>query len=144
MSNYGNNADMVTIKAKRKAFDLWKTTLDFEIWRVKQYRHQKGLCAWCQLPINKRFKKIHVDHALPLFHGGTNKTSNLVLAHARCNIKKWVRVDETPTWIQNSLDRDEKKQRLIAARKEQLKVIRDLIDDYINETELYWLMNERL
>lgn len=87
--------------------------------------------------------KCHTDHALPIYHGGTNKYSNLVLSHAGCNMKKWVRIDATPNWIKDARATAKRKRERKALHKEQRIAALRIIDEYILETELWWLRDER-
>lgn len=100
-TTYGNNPDLIHIRKTRAAFERLKQTVEFQQWKHDQFQVQQGLCAWCRRPIPRSLEKVHVDHAMPIFHGGTNKYDNLVLAHASCNMEKWIRVDATPQWIIN-------------------------------------------
>lgn len=53
---------------------------------IKQlYRLQKGLCWWCEKPLNDHY---HIDHRIPLSKNGSNRLDNIVLAHAYCNLSK--------------------------------------------------------
>lgn len=49
-------------------------------------KNQKGRCWWC----SKKLKRgdTHLDHRIPLFRGGSNNPSNLVLTCAHCNLSK--------------------------------------------------------
>jgi excisionase family DNA binding protein len=54
--------------------------------------HIKGLphvCHWCKasLPVSGW----HIDHLIPLCHGGANTCGNIVKSCGPCNSKKWVR-----------------------------------------------------
>lgn len=47
-------------------------------------------CYWCKRPIDLKLKdpngwEVTVEHIIPLAYDGTNKKSNLALAHAICN-----------------------------------------------------------
>lgn len=50
------------------------------------YAKCNGVCAICGKPV--KFKKMTVDHIVPLSKGGTNDRSNLQLAHLSCNRAK--------------------------------------------------------
>lgn len=50
------------------------------------YAKANGKCALCGEPV--KFKKMTVDHKIPLSKGGTNDISNLQLAHLICNRTK--------------------------------------------------------
>jgi 5-methylcytosine-specific restriction endonuclease McrA len=47
---------------------------------------QKGLCWWCGESLGDTYE---IDHIIPVSRGGTNVPNNLVLAHERCNRKKF-------------------------------------------------------
>ena len=50
------------------------------------YSKYDGKCAICGKPV--RFKKMTVDHKIPVSKGGTNELSNLQLSHLSCNRAK--------------------------------------------------------
>jgi 5-methylcytosine-specific restriction endonuclease McrA len=53
---------------------------------IKQlYQIQGGCCAWCSVPLERIYQ---IDHIVPLSRNGSNWSSNLVLACARCNSSK--------------------------------------------------------
>jgi 5-methylcytosine-specific restriction endonuclease McrA len=133
--SYGNNANLAYARAARKRFNKLKQTKDFAAWRVRQYGDQQGKCAWCVQPISRSGHKVHVDHALPLIQGGSNRYSNLVLSHARCNIKKWIRIDAAPQWILNNQAKRERQQML----DQQQAIYDGLLADAWQERLAYWL-----
>jgi hypothetical protein len=137
-----NNPDKEQRVARRKAFNEMKKTPEFARWRISQMRLQEGNCAWCRKPMRDGMK-IHVDHALPLYQGGTNRYGNLVLSHGKCNMEKWIRVDDRPRWIENREDTIEKNKKLRDIRREQRKLARQIIDQHIWDTYLSWLKDER-
>lgn len=98
----GNNADLSYNTSARRMFERLKRTPEFVEWKHRQYEVQKGRCAWCYQFMPRTLEDVHVDHALALYHGGSNAYGNLVLAHGQCNLEKWVRVDGTPQWIKNN------------------------------------------
>lgn len=51
------------------------------------FTKQNGLCPCCFAPI-ARPEDGEVDHVVPLERGGSDVSSNLLLAHARCNREK--------------------------------------------------------
>lgn len=51
-----------------------------------QYQSQKGLCWWCEKPLDP--KKYHVDHRVALTRGGTNSPNNLCITCPTCNSSK--------------------------------------------------------
>lgn len=67
-----NKANGALLRLKRKG------------WDKKQLELQAGRCWWC----GKRLRKYHIDHRVPLAHGGTNDPANLVLACSNCNQRK--------------------------------------------------------
>jgi len=52
---------------------------------LAQYKHQKGLCYYCNKPTGKSY---HIDHVIPISRGGSNDLSNIVIACAQCNMRK--------------------------------------------------------
>lgn len=50
------------------------------------YAKANGKCAICGKPV--KFKRMTVDHKIPISKGGTNDLSNLQLAHLTCNRAK--------------------------------------------------------
>jgi 5-methylcytosine-specific restriction endonuclease McrA len=54
------------------------------------YIEQKVCCAYCQTDISNGF---HEDHRRPLSRGGSDDITNIALACATCNHKKWIRTD---------------------------------------------------
>lgn len=55
-------------------------------WLDKQYREQGGHCAICDTPLGE--DNFHIDHIIPVSHGGPNEGRNLQLTHSLCNEKK--------------------------------------------------------
>jgi hypothetical protein len=47
-----------------------------------------GCCEYCRLPENDMTPTFHVDHVLPIKHGGTDALDNLCLACMKCNAHK--------------------------------------------------------
>lgn len=52
---------------------------------AKLYRHQRGRCACCGLPLGLNY---HLDHIMPLNLGGSNTDNNIQLLRQRCNNQK--------------------------------------------------------
>lgn len=50
----------------------------------KQLRNQHGRCYYC----HQKVTKYHVDHVIPVIHGGSNDPSNLVISCPTCNLRK--------------------------------------------------------
>jgi 5-methylcytosine-specific restriction endonuclease McrA len=59
--------------------------------RERVIERDAGVCGLCGDPIPEG-DAIHIDHILPVAHGGTNTLSNLQTAHATCNLRKGARV----------------------------------------------------
>jgi 5-methylcytosine-specific restriction endonuclease McrA len=55
---------------------------------------QRGRCWWCQ----KKSDRWHVDHRIPIKHGGEHTAGNLVLACPPCNLRKSAKMP----WEMNS------------------------------------------
>lgn len=54
-----------------------------------QYERQKGYCYYLRDgKKHKLGKNYHVEHIIPLSRGGTNGPENIVLACAKCNLRK--------------------------------------------------------
>lgn len=49
-----------------------------------------GKCAYCKETCTDEY---HIDHKLPLFHGGDNSFSNLALSCPHCNLSKGTLTD---------------------------------------------------
>jgi len=50
--------------------------------------NQKGRCWWCSKQMRNNY---HIDHRFALAQTGENDPSNLVLACAGCNIRKYTK-----------------------------------------------------
>lgn len=48
------------------------------------------VCGLCGNPV--ALAEVHIDHVLPVAHGGSDDPHNLQVAHALCNIRKGARV----------------------------------------------------
>lgn len=46
---------------------------------------QQGLCAYCEVPL---FGEFHIDHMLPLIHGGRHEWQNIAISCPGCNLSK--------------------------------------------------------
>lgn len=64
--------------SKRRKFS------DYE--KKSVYAKCNGTCAICGNPV--KYKKMTIDHIVPLSKGGTNGMDNLQLACKRCNLMK--------------------------------------------------------
>lgn len=51
-----------------------------------QFISQKGLCWWCDKPLDPN--DYHIDHRIPLDKGGAHSARNICLTHPTCNLKK--------------------------------------------------------
>lgn len=138
-SSNGNNPNFAYAKARRKEFEALKRTPEFKRWKQRQYKVQRGKCAWCIRRMPPTFQKVHTDHALALFQGGSNKYSNLVLSHAYCNMKKWIRIDGVPQWIVNAHAKADRREALGLMRDEQRRLAKELKQEAIAE-ELLWIV----
>lgn len=47
---------------------------------------QKGICIYCELPV--AIAEATFDHITPVSKGGSNKMSNLIACHLKCNLAK--------------------------------------------------------
>lgn len=136
--SYGNNPRLVTSKKLRAEYNNWKKTPDFIKWRELQWRIQRGRCAWCRVKMNDQFTGVHVDHALPIYHEGRNSKDNLVLSHARCNLKKGIRVDGMPQWIKNNMLNHSRRKLRNEQKKAYRKVVTEIIEEDIADS-LSWI-----
>ena len=57
---------------------------------------QRGLCAICREPLSETWTDNHVDHILPVMHGGTSEEANLQAVHKECNRAKYVSIPSSP------------------------------------------------
>lgn len=61
------------------------------MYRDKVYNKCGGRCAYC----GKRFKKLEIDHLIPLSAGGSSELDNLLPACSLCNrVKKDLSLEE--------------------------------------------------
>lgn len=59
---------------------------DFDKWLRRRYAQQDAKCFYCECSLKN--KRINVDHVIPISKGGTNRSTNLVIACAQCNKEK--------------------------------------------------------
>ena len=84
------NPESVNIRSKNRKRNVgdWKPSNEF----VRSlYFEQNGICPLCGEKMNKEYLNkdyCQVEHLFPVSRGGTNKPSNLVLAHRKCNQEK--------------------------------------------------------
>lgn len=77
------------------------------------YAKCNGKCSICGKPV--KFKKMTIDHIMPLSRGGTNDIKNLQLACKRCNsMKSNMTMDDMMGQISEILKYN-RKQKLIRA-----------------------------
>lgn len=50
------------------------------------YDRDSGKCHLCHRKVSRG--KFHLDHLIPLFHGGPHITENVAIAHPRCNLSR--------------------------------------------------------
>lgn len=74
-----------------KEYLRFRKTDEFVRWRHKQFLKQGGTCYYCHLPVFGG-TRLNVDHVLAKSRGGSNRTSNLVLACANYNKEKNTRI----------------------------------------------------
>ena len=76
------------IKMRQEMEELMKTEC-FQKWVEWAYRRQSKECFYCDNRIQlKKRKSYHIEHRIPIYYGGTNDFSNLVLACPECNRAK--------------------------------------------------------
>lgn len=56
--------------------------------RKRIYMRDKGICAYCGCHLKYKPNGFHIDHIVPLAHGGNNEDDNLTLSCASCNESK--------------------------------------------------------
>jgi hypothetical protein len=56
----------------------------------RQLVHERAgnCCEYCLLPTTKIAPPFHIDHIMPIKHGGSDSTDNLCLACFKCNAHK--------------------------------------------------------
>lgn len=72
----------------RAEFNQLKRTDQFRKWLKWAFRMQRGQCFYCDTSIKRNRNNYHVEHRIPIYYGGTNDFSNLVLSCPSCNITK--------------------------------------------------------
>ena len=79
-----------TRRARRKT--------DHEPWTRREiYDRDRGHCAICEAAVPYEPGGFHIDHVIPLFHGGADAPSNLQLTCPACNwAKGWI-TEPAPT-----------------------------------------------
>ena len=77
-------------KTYRKRFDDQKKDKAFKAWKKNRLDYQGGRCFYCL--DHTRLYGSHIDHLIPLWRGGTNKRENLVVACAKCNTDKGIKI----------------------------------------------------
>ena len=106
-SRSGQQAHIDDWKAKRQAFEELKSSPIYSHWKRAQYNRQGGCCAWCGKKIALNSYYTHTDHIKPLWEGGTNDFSNLVLSCRDCNMRKGTSYEDGITkkadWIKDNI-----------------------------------------
>lgn len=75
-----------------------------DLWRISAWREpipaalraavverDKGVCQLCGQAVTRE-QKLHIDHILPVRHGGRSVFDNLQVAHSHCNLSKGARL----------------------------------------------------
>lgn len=87
--------------------------MDFRWKQVLSLRNRDGDgCCWCGMllrypPGHERRRKggahgpddVTIEHLVPVSKGGTDDESNLLLAHAACNVERATDTDRQPLWF---------------------------------------------
>lgn len=60
------------------------------VYRSKLFARDQGLCGICGEAVDP--SDYHVDHIVPIVHGGEHSYANTQIAHPRCNIVKGDRI----------------------------------------------------
>jgi 5-methylcytosine-specific restriction endonuclease McrA len=63
-----------------------------EVDHKRIWKRDRGLCYLCGRSVAKN--DVHYDHVIPLSRGGTHSEDNIRVTHARCNLKKGVKLVE--------------------------------------------------
>lgn len=63
--------------------------------RVEIFARDKGICHICRKSVDEN--NWHLDHILPLKHGGSHSQYNVMVSHPECNMKKGTNIVEY--WI---------------------------------------------
>lgn len=76
-------------------------------------------CVYCNRPITDH-RKLHLDHFLPLKHGGTNNIENIVPACRYCNRSKW---DDDPlVWYRDQIFFNAKTEAALLLKYHEIKL----------------------
>lgn len=54
--------------------------------RMKVWKRDGGVCKICNVPVE--FETMHLDHIVPLAHGGEHSYANVQVSCAPCNLRK--------------------------------------------------------
>ena len=93
-------AKKATARKMRVAFDKWKRTEEGQYFYKRQMKVQDYMCAYCKVDLRLKHITVHIDHRIPLYEGGSNKTNNLLLTCRRCNLRKYTSVYGLPLWVE--------------------------------------------
>lgn len=77
-----------TLEHRRRALEISAFVEDVQPALV--YERDMGLCQICGLPVEAG--EFHLDHGIPLARGGEHSYSNCQTAHARCNVRKHMKL----------------------------------------------------
>src|ERR1044072_9420933 len=116
---YGKKKTAALMRVK---FETCKKTEACAIFRRRQMAVQDYKCAYCQVDLRRKNIVVHIDHRVPLYEGGSNRTNNLLLTCRRCNLKKFTKVYGLPMWVEKRFryrHRGQEQKRLEAIRAEQ-------------------------
>lgn len=80
-----NPQQFAEYEARRRAKIKGATVIE-KISRHEIYTAHGGCCHICKLPVP--FRKMHLDHVIPLSKGGQHTRENLKPAHPFCNMSK--------------------------------------------------------
>jgi len=73
-------------RSRRRSYSRERQALWLEL--NKRFGRGNVRCVYCKRRIHRLDRTIHLDHKIPLKHGGTNEFNNMHLVHARCNERK--------------------------------------------------------
>lgn len=75
------------VKGRRKARERGNRTEPRINWK-RVWANFNGTCPICTKPLHLGIHRYHFDHIVAIAQGGVHATSNLQIAHAKCNLVK--------------------------------------------------------
>jgi len=129
-------------RKKRKEFNQLKSKEVFRSWRNRQYKIQKGKCAWCLIELDRGNIVTHIDHVTPLRFEGKNEFTNFVLSCRRCNRRKWIQNNFVyPEWIKENEEVEKGKQQRRKLYARQINQAKELLVE-AEADQIRWILRE--